>query len=129
MGCQVLVVCSMARVSLSQTVAWIRTSHLHVAVGVCKGWLRVVHGQDQACAPHHQLIIPVRQLSVQVIRGGGASKGQATAGVGTRGVGTDSDVTVGQVDIAVCQDEVRVVILQLALVLLRGKRTLVTFVL
>lgn len=129
MGCQVLVVCLMARVSLSRTVAWIMTSHMHAVVGVCKGWLRVIHGQDQARAPHHQLIIAVRQLSVQVIRGGGTSKGRTTAGVGTCGVCTDSDVAVGQVDVAVCQDEVRVVILQLALVLLRGKRTLVTSVL
>lgn len=122
MARQVLVVCLMARVGLSRTVVWIWTSHLHVVAGVCERWLRVIHGQYQTRAPHHQLIIPIRQLSVQVIRGGGASKGRTTAGVGTCGVSTDCDVAVGQVHIAVCQDEVGVVVLQLALVLLRGKR-------
>lgn len=98
------------------------SSHLHVVVGVCKGRLRVIHGQHQARAPHHQLMIPVRQLSVQVIRGGAASKGRTAAGVGTCGISADCDVAVGQVDITVGQDEVGVVILQLALILVRGER-------
>lgn len=119
--CQVLDACSTARVSWSRVCADV-SSHLHVAVGVCKGQLGVIHGQHQARAPHHQLMIPVRQLSVQVVRGCGASKGWASAGVGPRGVGADCDVAVGQVDVTVCQDEVRVVILQLALILVRGKR-------
>lgn len=116
----------MARVSLSRTVVWIcadgLSSHPQAVLGVCEGRLRVIHGQHQACAPHHQLVIPVRQLSVQVIRGGGAGEGRPTAGVGTCGVCADCDVAVGQVDVTVCQDEVRVVILQLALILVTGKR-------
>lgn len=83
--CQVLDACSAARVSWSRMVVWVCgdvSSHLHVAVGVCKGRLRVIHGQHQARAPHHQLMIPVRQLSVQVVRGCGAGKGWAAAGVG-----------------------------------------------
>lgn len=67
-------------------------------------------------------MIPVRQLSVQVVRGGAAGEGRAAAGVGTCGVRADCDVAVGQVDITVCQDEVGVVVLQLALILETGRR-------
>lgn len=86
-------------------------------MGVCDRRLGVVHGQHQARAPHHQLVVAVRQLSVQVVGGGGAGEGRAAAGVGARGVGADGDVAVGQVDVAVGQDEVGVVVLQLALIL------------
>lgn len=82
------------------------SSHLQVAVGVRERRLGVIHGQHQTRAPHHQLMIAVRQLSVQVV---------AAAGAG--GVGADGDVAVAQVDVAVRQDEVRVVIFQLALIL------------
>lgn len=97
-----------------------RPSHPHAVVEVCEGRLRVIHGQHQAGAPHHQLVISVRQLPVQVVGGGGAGEGRAAARVGTWGVCADRDVAVGQVDVAVCEDEVGVVILQLALVLARG---------
>lgn len=124
--CQVLVVCSMARVSFSWTVVWVcagrLSSHPHAVMGVCKGRLRVIHGQHQARAPHHQLMIPIRQLPVQVIRAGSAGKSRTAANVGPRGICTDCDVTVGQVDITIRQDEVRVVILQLTLILMRRKR-------
>lgn len=77
----------MARVSLSRTVVWVcvdgLSSHPHAVVGICKGRLRVIHGQHQARAPHHQLMISIRQLSVQVIRGGHAGKGGTAASVGT----------------------------------------------
>lgn len=52
-------------------------------VEVCEGRLRVIHGQHQAGAPHHQLVISVRQLPVQVVGGGGAGEGRAAARVGT----------------------------------------------
>lgn len=58
-------------------------SHPHAVVEVCEGRLRVIHGQHQARAPHHQLVISVRQLPVQVIGGGGAGEGRAAARVGT----------------------------------------------
>lgn len=92
--------------------------------GVREGGLGVVHGQDQTSTPHHQLVVPVRQLAVQVISGddgGGGARGPST-GVGAAGVRAHSDVTVGQADVPVRQDEVRVVVLQLALVLVAGKR-------
>lgn len=73
--------------------------------------LQVVHGQHQARAPHHQLVVGVRQLAVQLVQAA------AAAGVGARGVRADRDVAVRQVDVAVRQDQVRVVVLQLALVL------------
>lgn len=68
------------------------SSHLQVAVGVRERRLGVVHGQHQTRAPHHQLVVAVRQLSVQVV-------GAACAGAG--GVGADGDVAVAQVDVAV----------------------------
>lgn len=91
-------------------------SHLQVAVGVGERGLGVVHGQHQTRAPHHQLVIAVGQLSVQVVRG------RAAAGVGAAGIGADGNVAVGQIDMAVRQDEVGVVIFQLALVLARRQR-------
>lgn len=101
------------------------SSHLQVAVGVRERRLGVVHGQHQARAPHHQLVVAVAQLPVQVVR---AREGQppaaaaAAAAGDAGGVGADGDVSVGQVDVAVGQDEVRVVIFQLALVLARRQR-------
>lgn len=90
------------------------SSHPHALVGVSNGRLRVVHGQHQARTPHHQLVVTVRQLPVQVVGGG---SGGASAAVDPRGVGADRDVAVGQVHVAVAQDEVRVIVLQLELVL------------
>lgn len=86
-------------------------------MGVCERRLGVVHGQDQARPPHHQLVISVGQLPVQVVGGGATAEAPAAAGVGPRGVCADGDVAVGQVDVTVRQDEVGVVVLQLALVL------------
>lgn len=99
-------------------------SHPHTVSGVREGGLGVVHGQDQTSTPHHQLVVPVRQLAVQVISGddgGGGARGPST-GVGAAGVRAHRDVTVGQADVPVRQDEVRVVVLQLALVLVAGKK-------
>lgn len=93
-----------------------------MAVGVHERRLGVVHGQHQARAPHHQLVIAVGQLSVQVVRAGGAREGRAVAGAGAGGVGADGDVAVGQIDMSVRQDEVRVVIFQLALILARRQK-------
>lgn len=90
------------------------SSHPHALVGISDGRLRVVHGQHQARTPHHQLVVTVRQLPVQVVGGG---SGGASAAVDPRGVGADRDVAVGQVHVAVAQDEVRVIVLQLELVL------------
>lgn len=97
------------------------SSHLQVAVGVRERWLGVVHGQHQARAPHHQLVVAVAQLPVQVVRAREGRAPTAAAG-GAGGVGADGDVSVGQVDVAVGQDEVRVVIFQLALILARRQR-------
>lgn len=99
-------------------------SHPHAVTWVGERGLGVVHGQDQTSTPHHQLVVPVRQLAVQVISGddgGGGARGPST-GVGAAGVRAHSDVTVGQADVPVRQDEVRVVVLQLALVLVAGKK-------
>lgn len=98
---------------LSRVTVGRMASHPHALVGVSDGRLRVVHGQHQARTPHHQLVVTVRQLPVQVVGGGGC----ASAAVDPRGVCADRDVAVGQVDVAVGQDEVRVVVLQLALIL------------
>lgn len=68
-------------------------------MGVHERRLGVVHGQHQTRAPHHQLVIAVRQLSVQVVSG--ARVGRPAAGVGTGGVSADGDVAVGEVDVAV----------------------------
>lgn len=80
-------VCSMARVSSSRDgssgSSGERPSHPHAVVEVCEGRLRVIHGQHQAGAPHHQLVISVRQLPVQVVGGGGAGECRAAARVGT----------------------------------------------
>lgn len=54
------------------------SSHPHALVGVSDGRLRVVHGQHQARTPHHQLMVTVRQLPVQVVGGG---SGGASAAV------------------------------------------------
>lgn len=89
-------------------------------MGVCEGRLRVIHGEYEARPPHHQLVISARQLSVQVIGGGDTDEASAAAGVGSRGVRADGDVAVGQADVAVRQDEVGVVVLQLALILGSG---------
>lgn len=43
------------------------SSHPQAVVGVREGRLRVIHGQHQARAPHHQLVVSIRQLSVQII--------------------------------------------------------------
>lgn len=72
-----------------------------MAVGVRERRLGVVHGQHQTRAPHHQLVIAVRQLSVQVVGAGGAREGRPAAGVGAGGVGADGDVAVREVDVAV----------------------------
>lgn len=94
---QVLDVCSEARSRVGRT-----SLQPHALVGVGDGRLRVVHRQHQARAPHHQLVVAVRQLPVQVVRGGGGGG----AAVDPRGVGADRDVAVGQVDVAVGQDEI-----------------------
>ena len=83
-------------------------------VGVRKGGFGVVHGQDEARAPHHQFVIPTGQLPVQLLRGHGR---RSAAGVDAAAVRAHRDVAVGQVDVAVRQDEVRIVVLELALVL------------
>lgn len=75
------------------------SSHLQVAVGVRERRLRVVHGQHQARAPHHQLVVAGGQLSVQLV--GGASEARAAAGVAAATVGADGDVAVAQIDMAV----------------------------
>lgn len=99
------------------------SSHLQVAVGVRERRLGVVHGQHQARAPHHQLVVAVAQLPVQVVGAReGRPPGAAAAAGDAGGVGADGDVSVGQVDVAVGQDEVRVVIFQLALVLARRQK-------
>lgn len=72
-----------------------------MAVGVRERRLGVVHGQHQTRASHHQLVIAVRQLSVQVVRAGGARVGRPAARVGAGGVGADGDIAVGEVDVAV----------------------------
>lgn len=84
--------------------------------------LRVVHGQNEARAPHHQLVIAVRQLPVQVVRG------QAVAGAGACGVSADRDVAISQADVTVRQDEVRVVVLQLTLILGEENKEQVGFI-
>lgn len=95
------------------------SSHLQVVLRVLEGRLGVVHGQHQARAPHHQLVVPTHQLSVQVIGGGSAG---TAAGAGACGISTDRDVAVGQADVAVRQDQVGVVVLQLALILVNRRR-------
>lgn len=70
-------------------------------MGVRERRLGVVHGQHQARAPHHQLVVAVGQLSVQVVRAGGAREGRAAAGAGAAGVGADGDVAVAQIDVTV----------------------------
>lgn len=65
-------------------------------MGVCERRLRVVHGQHQARAPHHQLVVAGGQLSVQLVCAGKAGEARAAAAVGA-----DGDVAVGQIDMAV----------------------------
>lgn len=55
------------------------SSHPHALVGVDDWRFRVVHWQHQACAPHHQLVVAIRQLPVQVIGGGSGGSAAVSA--------------------------------------------------
>lgn len=80
----------------------------------------VVHGEDQAGAPDRHFVFRQAKLVVLVgctdtRAGGGGSL--PVDGAGARGVCADSDVGVHGADAGVVQDEVRVVVMQLAFVL------------
>lgn len=84
----------------------------------------VVHGQDQPRAPDGHLLL--RQAQVVVLVGGahaGAGGGRALAVDGARaaGIRADGDVGVHGAHAGVVQDEVRVVVVQLAFILVGGE--------